>query len=345
MKFVDISGFGHSGKGVVTDLLKEFDGYQVPHYNFEFNLIRIQGGLINLMQDLVENWSPIRSNAAIYRFRNVIERIGTTASITKPSSWFIANGMNYEGYFNNHFFEESHKFIEQLVHFSYEGEWPYPMIDEPGYKQFWQRFLLKTKLKKAFKREILVSIPHNFVELCNIYLNNLFSHLLEPGKKVMILHNALEPFNPTDGIRLLGDAKIIVVQRDPRDIFASTLSQENSYVPEYETSRHWQIKRDFLLSSRIEDFIFRQKTLYSQIVEKEEKNVLRVSYEEVILNYEESLSRIYSFLGEDRSVHVNKGKYLIPEMSKNNIGLWKKVNKPEEIRKIENALGEFCYNG
>ncbi len=345
MKFVDISGFGHSGKGVITDLLKEFEGYQVPHYNFEFNLIRIQGGLINLMQDLVENWSPIRSNAAIYRFRNVIERIGTTASIKKPSSWFISNGMNYEGYFQNHFFEESNKFIEQLIHFGYEGEWPYPMIDEPGYKQFWQRLLLKSKFKTSFKRDILVSVPWNFVELCNTYLNNLFRYVLEPGKSVMILHNALEPFNPSDGIKLLGDAKVIVVQRDPRDIFASTLSVESSYVPEYETSRHWQIKRDFLLSSRIEDFIFRQKTLYNQITNKEDKNVLRVSYEDMILNYEESLTRVYSFLGEDSNIHVHKGKHFKPEMSKNNIGLWKKINQSDEIRKIENELNQFCYHG
>ena len=47
MKFIDISGCGNSGNSTLSDLFKKFDGFVVPHYNFEFNLLRIQGGLLD----------------------------------------------------------------------------------------------------------------------------------------------------------------------------------------------------------------------------------------------------------------------------------------------------------
>ena len=38
MRIIDISGFGHSGKSVVCDILKEINNFHVSEYNFEFNL-------------------------------------------------------------------------------------------------------------------------------------------------------------------------------------------------------------------------------------------------------------------------------------------------------------------
>ena len=54
-KIVDISGYGHSGKGAVCDILKEFDGFYVSHYNFEFNLLRVQDGLIDGHTNLISS--------------------------------------------------------------------------------------------------------------------------------------------------------------------------------------------------------------------------------------------------------------------------------------------------
>ena len=64
-KFLDLSGFGISGKGAFIDLLREFDNYDTPRPDFEFGLIRIKDGLLDLKCSLVDNWSPVRSDVSI----------------------------------------------------------------------------------------------------------------------------------------------------------------------------------------------------------------------------------------------------------------------------------------
>lgn len=51
-RFLDLSSYGFSGKHAVINLAREFKGYHVPHFKFEFNLIRIQGGIRDLKNAL-----------------------------------------------------------------------------------------------------------------------------------------------------------------------------------------------------------------------------------------------------------------------------------------------------
>ena len=67
-KHVDITGLGNSGKAIVSDYLMEFNNIYVPRKDFEFNLLRAPGGLMDMYYGLVENWTPIRSDDSIRRF-------------------------------------------------------------------------------------------------------------------------------------------------------------------------------------------------------------------------------------------------------------------------------------
>lgn len=345
MRFVDISGFGHSGKSVITDLLREFKGYQVPNYNFEFNLIRIQGGLIDLRYALIDNWSPIRSDAAIRRFLKLVKRIGPRARFSDPCSLFLSNGMNYDDYFAHAFTPISKEYIESLLAYTYIGEWPYPMIEEPTYKRFLQRLCTNLKIKNKFLQPVYVAAPNDFIEKTRAYLNKLFKTIQKNDTRVMVTLNSLEPFNPKYGIELFDDMRLIVVQRDPRDIYASSLLTEEGFNPKFETADHWKLKRDFLNVDSVDRFIERQHLYYKQVNWKEDTDkVLRLRYEDVVLNYDITLERIYQFLGEAHDVHIQKGKYFNPSLSEKNIGIWKKLKDQDAIRKIEASLGNFCFN-
>ena len=99
MKLIDISGFGHSGKTAVSDLLREVKGVEFHDHNFEFGLLRLPDGILELEEALCGNWSPVRSDRAIKRFRR------------------ICNILNH-GYSNNlckTFLEDSEQYIESLV--------------------------------------------------------------------------------------------------------------------------------------------------------------------------------------------------------------------------------------
>jgi hypothetical protein len=71
---VDLSGFMFSGKSAVSDLLREYDGVYVPGYREEFDLLRMAGGLIDLA-NAVDDWSPIRTHAALDRFERLTRRM------------------------------------------------------------------------------------------------------------------------------------------------------------------------------------------------------------------------------------------------------------------------------
>lgn len=344
MNFLDISGFGHSGKGVITDILREFDGFQVPHYNFEFNLLRIQGGLIDLKHALVDNWSPIRSDAAIRRFSKLVNRIGPKASIFSPQTLFYSNGMNYDAYFNNKFSEISRDYIFSLISSSYFGVWPYTKIDELPLKQFISR--LKTRMGiSSTLIEVYISDPDDFHIKTKKYLNDLFATVKKNDSKVLITHNSIEPFNPTNGLDLFDNSKLIVVQRDPRDIYASTIVSEEAFIPQYETKYNLLLKKN-MLGSSIDSFIERQELYYRHInTHYDNEKILRLRYEDIVLNYEKILVQLYKFLGENSSVHAQKGKFFKPELSAKNIGLWKKIPDQKAISKIENVLKPYCYYG
>lgn len=345
MRFVDISGFGHSGKGVLTDLLKEFVGYQVPAYNFEFNIIRIQGGLIDLKHALVDNWSPIRSDAALRRFKRLIKRMGPRASLLKPLTIAYSNGMNYDDYFDAQFTQLSLEYLQNLIASSFQGEWPYQMLENSPMSQLNQRLLAKFKLKKQFTTEVLLSSvsEQEFLEKTQQYLIKLFSSVSEPDKQVMVTHNALEPFNPHDGLLLLPNSKLIVVQRDPRDIYAS-VAKVGGFIPGYESKRHWQIKWAMLGLDDINLFCDRQLIYYNQVKRTDESQVLRLRFEDLVKNYNATVHRIYDFLGESEAVHKHKLQFFNPENSIKNIGLYKKLESDKNLDVIEKRMAEFLYN-
>lgn len=345
MKFIDISGFGHSGKSIITDLLREFKGYQVPHYNFEFNLLRIQGGLLDLEHALNDNWSPIRSDAAMRRFRRLIKRIGPSAKLSNPSSLFLSNGMNYDMYFNGHFSELTNKYIDSLVNYEYEGEWPYPMIEEPTWKQFYQRLLIKMHVAKQFNSHVTVAAPSDFIKRTREYLDTLFNSIREEQNESFVMHNAVEPYRPVPALELFSNAKAIIVQRDPRDIYASNFVKEGAYNPSFENTTNWRMKQSFLISENIDRFIERQKTYFDMVRRNEDDNrVLRLQYEEVIFNYDQNLNKIFDFLDEPATVHQNRQFYFKPENSKKNIGLWKLMPDQKNIEKIYGQLSAYCFN-
>ncbi|MCA6439603.1 MAG: sulfotransferase domain-containing protein [Chitinophagaceae bacterium] len=344
MKFVDISGFGHSGKSVITDLLKEFKGYQVPHYNFEFNLLRIQGGLLDLKFALHDNWSPIRSDAAIRRFQRLVRRIGPSANLSRPLTLAYSNGMNYDNAFQGKFSEITRDYIGRLIRYSYRGEWPYIVLDQPVWKQFLQRILLNFRIKKSFLSDIYVTEPDNFIPITVTYLEELFGLIKEEQTTCIVTHNAVEPFNPTEALEFFKNGKVVIVQRDPRDIYASTLIPQKGYIPEYEISRHWQIKGSFLEINNLDRFIERQKLLYERIrLSRDNNKVLRLRYEDVVLNYERTVTQILEFLNESPEIHFKKKTFFNPDQSKKNIGLWKSMENQESIRRIQEALPEFCF--
>lgn len=345
LKIIDVSGFGHSGKTAVTDLLREVEGIYVHHSSFEFGLLRLPDGLVDLKRNILDNWTPIKSDFAIKRFVKLTHALSD----------------NYSEMLNEHFSKYTREYIDSLVHETAEIQWYDGLYD-------FRKSLVKDKVKKLLitlgimnmirkhrnnlvKKELVyLADSKDFILNTRKYLENVLG--VDGKNATIVTNNAFEPFNPIESMNFFSDPYCVVVERDPRDIYLSSLMTEGLFVPDFEKKNPnysykymMNLKKDFLNSNNIDTFIWRQKTLRESIkVNNDNERVIRIRYEDLINNYEETVTLLFKKLDIDTQLHRSKQQYFNPENSKKNVGLWKKKNRLKEILQIEKELGEYIYN-
>lgn len=342
-KIVDVSGFGHSGKTAVTDYLKSFPSvYSFPNH-VEFELFRVAGGLVDLYQAIYENWSLLRSKVRIEEFVKLVDRIGRIQSKNDFVSYWKSSGHGYDQYFNHKFIGISHDFINALIKDKHTQFWPYELLRVSEVN-----LLFKKTLKKLFKRDIQAEIYYTeraeFIPLVNTYITRLFDEVGSSQHTHMVLNNAFEPFNPQPCFDMVPDSVLIVVDRDPRDIYASMINFDEVYVPDFEKYSGSDIlKKNITGFGDINYFISRYKMLRDNVNGLPNDRVLKVNFEEFVLNNTTCSKKIQDFISLESENDVGS-KIFDAEKSKKNIGLWKKYADLPEIKLIENQLSKFCYN-
>lgn len=345
MEFIDVSGIGNSGKSAVVDLLREIDGLFVPEYWFEFDLVRIRGGLLDLRHSLYEDWSPVRSHAAYHEFVSVVKKMGCDP---KPWNFFgqvISTGHRYNCRFRGEFQAISLKFVNQFLIGSYRAEWPYDGLRECSFKNFSKRILRRIGFRNFLLNEVMLLDGKEFDKKAKDYLKDLYSTIVPANCDRIILNNGLEPFNPAPGLEMLG-ARQIIVTRDPRDVYVSGLDRQN--VSKSDASLlafdNSGTNKSFLGTNNLDLFIKRYRLYREHLYKGCHPNVLKIDFENLIINADEVTSKILQFLDIKPSRHRKENVHFIPSRSLKNIGVWRRYTKKEEIRYIESQLGEFLVD-
>lgn len=345
MKFLDVSGIGNSGKGALVDLLRELDDFYVPEYWFEFDMLRVPGGLLDFRHCLLEDWSPIRSHAAYHEFVSVIEKMGLD-----PNSWDIlglirSTGQRYDRRFEGQFRSLSRQFANQFIEGAFKAEWPYDGLRENGIIRLTKRLLRRLGVRNSLFNDVLLMNGHDFDKRAKVYLENLYRVFIPTACDHVVFNNGFEPFNPEPALSMLG-ARQIVVTRDPRDIYVAGL---NSYNVNDE-DRHLLafdndgLSKSFLATDDLDTFIHRYEIYQKQLFNGIENNILHVTFEELILNYDSQIERIFAFLDIDPGRHRRAKTEFIPSKSRKNIGLWKDYGRKNEIKYIEAKLKDYLVN-
>ena len=306
--------------------MREMDGYHVENFQFEFALLRIQGGLLDLRAALVEDWSPIRSDAAIRRFRRLVRKMACKNKWLDPRTWFVALGFNYDEHYQGRFTKLSEAYINRLIEFRWNATWPFAAAEWSGYELFSHKLRSKLGFKDAYMVEMQLAWPKAFDEITREYLETLLSSNVDPAARVIVMHNAFEPFNPTRAMTLFHSAKCIIVDRDPRDNYVAGLWYAPMRLPVAQFIQRYRVYR------RVAEHFARPSP-----------GVLRIQFEDLVLNYEATLARVLEFLEEPKSSHVTPRKYFIPEVSRKNVGIWRNHPDQAEIQLIQAALPEYCH--
>ena len=167
------------------------------------------------------------------------------------------------------------------------------------------------------------------------YIKNLFENYAnENNLKKVLIDQSIPPSNFYKSMRFFDTNKIIIVDRDPRDIF-ETMSRE----------------RRLLGANKIdtvEKYIIWHRTLREKFESKKQNKpsnikILELRFEDFFINYEHTIAELINFLEIDYS-HKQKGNRFNPKLMKDYVGIWKNNKNQKSMEKIRNEFPESCFN-
>lgn len=191
------------------------------------------------------------------------------------------------------------------------------------------------KLKNTKDKDIALSLVSKWIDdLKKIYAKDsafyVFDQPIFLGQHAEVWPSAFAPF------------KLIVVFRDPRDQIADIIMRNNLY-KDYVTPTQGLIEmygegrkgavlfQVEIIKSRIRNAFALQKALGK-------KSVIFLRFEDLIVDYENSKKSIENFLELKSSNHVYRNKYLLPEVSMKNVGIYKSYLKKDEVEVFEECI-------
>lgn len=339
---ISISGYGATGSSAVVDLLKGNEAIEVLD-DFEFQIHYFPYCISDLDYKLNESCSRFYdSDLAIKKFLEVCQKL---------DEW-------YKPAFNGQLHEMAEDYIKQLNPITWDGYWAYDRLmtsDE-------HKLLIDLKNKKIDKRNSIIHFinrilrklhlplfddkrphlsyfterkmymclkPDNFIDATQQFSARLIKMATHKNKEIIAINQLLPPQDPVRYEKYFPyNIKSIIVSRDPRDLWM-----------------HYHILKKSFHSPRknVNEFIKWYRENMKENVNVKAPNILRIAFEDIIYDYDNSKQKICKFIGID-NVNINM-QYFNPHKSAVNTQLYKKnLECKQEIEQITKELPEFLYN-
>ena len=328
MKIVTCVGYHATGSGLIDDYLREFSCVSQGGYDKECRLLQDPDGVSDLEYNLVENPHRLNSGYALKRFRAMAKRYHR----------------NYSAIFGKDYMALIDDYIHDLTKLEYQGYWFADVWLLPD----WRRYVwyIQRGINRLKPSKYRYSNTHNFFPdiktlHCNVdedeflrntrrFVDNLALKVASGNnKKFVLLDQLVHPNNVNRYLRYVNDLKVIIVDRDPRDVYLNQMLADEHTLPSdpYVFS---QIYRD---------------TRKMTTKDYDTSRVLFVQFEDMIYKYEEYTKKVRDFIGIDEKYHNKPKSRFIPEVSIKNTRQWKQ--HPEfngAIDIIAENLPEFLYS-
>lgn len=333
MKVISCASYYGTGSSAVTDYVSEFDGV-FSMTNEEFRFIQDPDGIDDLEFHLVENHNRHNAGHALKRYKRLVD-------------FYNGNmfGRKYAPFFHDRWKEISYRYIDALTDFTFKGWWMYDLYDRGSFFYFRKRIVNKIlhktiwrdkpdRVHNTMKNEITYcSAPseQRFVDLTKRYIEELLTEASSGADTVMV-DQIVPPSNLPRYTRYFDDIKVVVVDRDPRDLYLlEKMEWKDGVIPhdDVETFVKW----------------YRYTRAHRQRETFDPGTTLFVRFEDLLYRYDEETARMREFLDLDEADHKRPLTGLVSERSKKNTRKW--LEYPEaadDVAYIERELGEYLYD-
>lgn len=309
-------GFGFSGSGVISDLLREYNNVEVfgsvdiegslgsaSTSNEEIDFIRHKGGILD-MEKYISGYNLFSNDAMLhllidnFRVNYLCQKSPECGRLAKN---YVANLIGGILDCNNGS--------------DYNG-------------------ILQSPVKKHYNVLYLKNLTlDEYRDLSKNFLTHFFNTLHqrgEDGKDILVLDQFFNDFEYDNqkNLKYVPNLKTVFVYRDPRDVFAFANKEKVSWLP----------------YQNVDTFIMMYKNIINRLdFESEEYLVIR--FEDITTSkYDEWVERIERYLGLDKMNHISPKSCFDPASSCKSIGRWKQMPElKDDFDKILAELPEICY--
>ena len=318
-KIIIPTGYMGSGSSAVTDLLREYPVINTKNADFEYIFLHAPNGVFDLENKLLKNNNAIRSDEALKTFKYFM------TSLYEYRGWWPAG---YRQKVSKNIDNIVEEYINNLTTSEFPGAWYY--YEKPSTtiwllnaikNRIFRLLNIRTKKIRPKQQQLSFSLlsPDEFYKYSKNDDYVVLDQLLLPHNLQTIENYKMDNLYP------------IIVSRDPRDVFIS--------------NKYYWYPDNYQVPYPLDPYEFCK---YYKTVRKSEPHsnnrILRINFEDLILNYEQSVELIENYLELPKGSHKEKLKYLNPNLSINNIQIYNRNDKyKDEVTIIEQELSEYLY--
>ena len=327
------TGYMGSGSSAITDLIAEYKDCDNKNKSFEYVFLHCPDGLFDLEDKLLLGNNALRSDEAIRTFESCMK------DLYDRKYYWVGN---YKNILSEKFYDITKKYINKITQFNFYGFWY--THEKTDNKMFWKLCVNKMikilSFKKIEPKKVLKysdGMRMSYIKKEEFYKESskyIYEVLNEISKDDnLVLDQLLLPYNLYRADNYFGDElKVIVVERDPRDVFLL-----NKYI--------WQQRNNCVpMPLEVNEFCeFYRNMRESEIITTSDK-VLRIKFEDLIYQYDRTVEKIEKFMGFSKKDHINKFQRFDPNISIKNTQMFNAKEYHEESRIIEQKLKDYLYD-
>lgn len=327
MKKITCISYHNSGSGAVDDYLREFCGIAFAPSDVECRFLQDPYGISDLEYALIDNWHRLNSGFAIKKYQKFAKDNKRTYRLIFGQMWDVI----------------SQQYIDSLITFKFPGYWHADINEQPFLSRLvfkLRRAVSKVMPKKYRKTQDFNYFPkiqsyhsrltrEDFYSKTQLYCEHLCEQIADTNTDYVVLDQCVPTTNIKRYLNYISDLKVIIVDRDPRDLYIQGTRGGTHVLPH-------------------DPKLFAMQYIDMRRTEKEEltnPNVMRIQFEDLVYHYNETTHLINEFLGLDEKKHIQKYKYFNPNISVKNTQIWKSDPRFEaELKIIEEYLSSYYYD-
>ena len=308
-QYVIVLGTTYSGSGAIYDYLNGRGDLYDPLMGVEYQLPHMPNGLMALEAVAEKAFHPSTADYVLSQFENIIKKLARPKSI-----WRYGRG--YES--NLPLFQAAIKdFLDEIC------------TADISMKLNWHRLLqspiqyIASQIKNyiginevAPQTRLLVS--QNKLVIASRKLHNKIFQVGAEGRPVL-LNQAGSGWNPIESTKYFSNCRVVLVTRDPRDQFV-------------------EIKQ-YKKATSVLGFIDWYREMQQRLKQIKDVNLLHIQFEDFVYKNDKMLNELCNHMSLSPGVFSNYQA----DLSKDNIGKYKKSLSQKELNMIEHHLSAYIY--